>query len=268
MKQVIWIAILMSWIAVAQTRTDMFNQKPNFKAMKTIEKAKKLIDKGKLRSAEEKLRGIVEEPGFEYQALGYLAIIEDLQGDSESAIELFQESIVKFLDHKNHVIARKKEYLKSMEQEAISEKNLLGTRKMAYANRIPVQSKGVLGSTSTRYVSQGNPALVESVNKEQFDRVEQLKIQLEKDKEMAYPAFFYFKLGNILFKANQFEYAQMTYLNAVSSDEAFPDVYPNLAVTYFLANDCENASKMVARAETLGAEVNPGFKRDLARRCP
>ena len=71
MKHVVWLAILASCFGVAQTRTDMFNQKPNIKATKTFEKAKKMIEKGKLKTAEEKLLTLVDEPGFDFQAVDH-----------------------------------------------------------------------------------------------------------------------------------------------------------------------------------------------------
>ena len=246
----------------SQTRTDMFSEKPNFPAQKTFEKGKKQVEKGKYRAAEASFRDLLKEPGFEYKALGYLAIIKDLRGDTVGAVKLFQDSIVSFMEHKQHLIERKTDYLKTMELEYVTDRAYLNTRKAGYVNN----GSGEIAYNSV-FFPQGNPALIEMTIKNRKDRVEELKRNLEQDKKMEYPAFFFFKLGNFFMKTGDIPYAKIAYLNAISSDPDFRETYPNLAAIYFMQGDCVNAKRMVKRSEELQVDLNPKFRMEYNSNC-
>ena len=251
-------------VGFSQTNTDMFNKKPNFKAQKTLAKGQKQLDNGKYSLAEESFSKLLDESDYKYTALGYLAVVKDQTGDPSQAVKLFQESIAEFQEYKAHLIERKQDYLKSMELDAQTDQAYLNTRKVGHADQIEVKSK----ASTTRYLSQGNPALQQSDIHTKTNRVDELMNELEQDKKMAYPAFFYFKLGNLYSKSKQWDEAKTAYLNAVNSDPEFKETYANLAVVYFLENDCANAKLMANRAEEMNTPLNPDFKASLFNKCP
>lgn len=129
MRTLLLTALLSLSTAIwAQTRTDLFNPKPNFSAMKALEKGKKALDQHNLKRAERNFKKMLEEPGYDYIAKGYLGIIEEQRSEFAESLTFFQQSIRSFMDYKTHIIERKEDYLKSMEREALSDRQRLNSR--------------------------------------------------------------------------------------------------------------------------------------------
>ena len=245
----VWIICLFGFATFGQTKTSLQSQDINAEALKLVKKGQKAMEKGNHGKAKTLFEDAIKASDKCYQAYGYLAVVADLDNNTAQSIELFGKSLSVFDDYKAYVIERKMDYLKTMELEFMSEQHGLDRRTTNYAD------------------GQGNPALMQSNVNAKKDRVKELEEELEEAKNMKYPAFFCFKYGNSLMKANQADLARSAYESAIDSDPEFKDTYANLAVVYFMYQDCEKAMSTYKKGKELKAEFHPAFEKDLLSKC-
>jgi len=244
------LVISSSWCVFGQTASSLHSQGLNSDAVKFAEKGKKSFDKEDYNKARKYFNKAIAADQRAYHAYAYLAVIEGVENHNDKAVEEFKESLKQFDVFKAHMIERKTDYLKTMELEAISSQHTLDRRTSNYEPQ-----------------SGENPALAQSNVNSQKSRVKELKKQLEKDKNLVYPAFFYFKYGNSLMKLKQVAEAKAMYESALTSDPKFIETYSNLAVAYFMTGDCEKALSTYHKGTELQAKFHPGFVKDLLANC-
>jgi len=247
---VFFLSFALSFGLFAQTRSSLHSKEFNSKALDLVEKGVKAMEKGNMAKAKKQFNKALEESEKTFHAHGYLAVIAEKENKIPESLKLFDKAFEVFGEYKSHLIERKTDYLKEMERQMISDQNMINRRTSNYADN-----------------SSDNPAEMQSSATERKNRVKKLKEQLEETKNMTYPAFFYFKHGNALMKSKQVDKALEKYEAAVESDPEFKDTYANLAVVYFMAQDCEKAKATFKKGQELGTEFHPAFEKDLKARC-
>ncbi|NOZ13018.1 MAG: tetratricopeptide repeat protein [Acidobacteria bacterium] len=232
--------------AKAQTMSELYN-KAESNSMREIEKGKKELDAGKLKAAEKHFKEAAKLMKQNYQAYAYLGIVAFMKKDLKASLDWFKTSFDKFSVYKAYILERKRDYVRELERQQGNLRLELDKHDMQY--------EGI------------NATAVETHYESVKNMLKDYKKQLEKDKNMKYPAFFHFKYGNALFAARKMDKAKEQYLAAVQTDPNFKDAYSNLAVCYFIGGDCPHAVQAYKKAKELKAKINPRFERDLKKRC-
>jgi len=247
----------------AQDKSSSPTQKPTIHYEQTLKRAKSLLEERRLEKAKELFEHTLESPEHEHIALGYIGIIEGMRGESQQAIRSFQDSIVSFLAFREQRIHSLETKLREMEGSFEIDQAYLDDRKRAYASFMRKTWEN-----RPRIQKLHTPENVSQSVKQHKYRTNLVEKELKKVKEMAYPAFFYFKLGNLFMQTENPHYARLSYENAVNSDPYFQDAYLNLAVLNFLQGNCKEAKRRLAAASHFGASINPDFQRELNQSCP
>ncbi len=250
-KHGVLVVVVVTLLAVffpvrAQTMSQLAS-KVQSNSMKEIEKGKKALDSGRLSVADKHFRKALKLMEQNYQAVAYRGIVAFMKKDLKKSLAFFQESIEKFDVYKKYILERQRDYARTLQKR-------LNTYRVEL-DKHDAQYNGVNGSElENDYNSKKN--LLNSLMK-----------QIEKDKEMKYPAFFRFKYGNALFASREVKAAKEQYIAAVKTDPGFKDAYANLSVCWFIEGNCDKAVDAYKKAKALKAKINPRFEQDLKRRC-
>lgn len=247
LKSFVTIFILIFSIsAFSQTRTSLFSK--NFSnAMNFVEKGQKALEKNKLNDAEKYFKKAIKEFDKTYHAYAYLGIVYSMKKDAKKSLEYFKQSLTKFEEYKSHLLERKTDYMKEFERKANSARIELDQHDQQY--------KG------------GNATSGESLYNDYMNKVKALKEELKKDKNLKYDAFFRFKYGNVLMATGNRNIAKQQYELAIDAKPEFKDTYANLAVCYFLDNNCQKAMEIYEKGRKLGTKFHPKFVQDLKKKC-
>jgi len=248
MKKLLTISLLLFACAAvpAQTMSQLYT-KAESNSNREIEKGTKALDAKKLREARKHFNKAIKLFDINYQAYAYLGILDDMEQRPQDAVKQFEKSLAMFEKYKAHLIERKTDYIKEMERKALSLQVELDQHDMQYQG--------------------GNAMAAETKKTEMMNKVKNLSAELEKDKEMKYPAFFRFKYGNALMKVRNVGSARQQYQLAVDTDPELVDAYVNLSVACFMTNDCASAMKTYEAGKARGAKFPPRYVQDLMKRC-
>jgi tetratricopeptide (TPR) repeat protein len=242
----ITLALMASFTVRAQIRP-MFYNRLETNSMSQLKKGENALKAGHLKVAERNFKKAIKLMKVNYQAYGYLGILETQKGNLKEAQINFRESVKTFEQYKTLMLGRIMGYVRQMES------NVGNSRLAMDKARDPSASE-----------TSGN---VELSYKNKKDVIKDYNEEYSKLKEMKYPAFFQFKYGNLMLAAGYGKAAKKHYLAAVEADPTFKDTYANLAVCWFMEGNCKEAVKAYKKAKELKAEVNPKFEADLKKKC-
>lgn len=240
------LSLMISCTVMAQIRAIFYNR-PETNSMAALKNGEKALKAGHLKLAERNFKKAIKLMKVNYQAYGYLGILETHKGNLKGAQIRFRESIKMFKPYKTLMMTRMRDYLREMHT------NVTNSRLAVGQARNPSPSTADLA--------------VESDHKNRQDTIDDYNKEYETLKAMKYPAFFQFKYGNLMLAAGYPKAAKVHYLAAVDADPTFKDTYGNLAVCWFMEGNCKEAVKAYKKAKELNAPINARFEADLKKKC-
>ncbi len=217
----------------------------------SIKKASKLYDKGQRALA----AGSVEEareyfdqalervPGFPEAEIG-LGNIAMASGSFEQAYNHYMRAKDGYGDVGEAMLqVRMKRYTAARDQIRQIEDTM---RELQSSNR----------------ATEGNPA---SMDLAKYDaQIRQLQaIEPPDPEETGAPGEIYFYIGNAEFRLGRTNEAILSWEECRDKSPDFPMVYNNLALAYWRAGRIDEARASLIKAEELGFNVHPQFKKDL-----
>jgi len=233
-------------------------------ALKAVEEGKKLLEAGNLDGAEAEFQKALKLSDMFFEANAYLGIVERQRGRLDKAIDQFAESLAAFGRFKEHLVARKKDYIKRLELMVNLMEKELDARHVNYGGGSSMEQ-----ATQFKFqeILEGNPTYHEAKITELKNYLSSLKDELARDEQMQYPAFFRLKYGNTLFMARRYAAAHVQLRLAVAADPNLGPAYANLALLNLMKGDDRRAVEMWKKAKSLNVKMNPELEQVLQERA-
>jgi len=215
-------------------------------AVHSFEEGKELYNKNKLDKSEDKFEECLKVFPQHAQANFYLAHINYMKDNLESALKYIKEAKKNF-EVMNQIYALGYEDYTSQ----------LRAERDVIRNRIQ-QYKELEQRTTQQQEKQKISAQISQLETELGTITSRLAEPLPEEKNV--PADYFYLHGNICFKLKKYQEALDQYIETLNQDPKHERAYNNIINLYFMAKHYQNALELIEQAEAAGVTINPKLK--------
>lgn len=202
-------------------------------------KAQEQLKKKQVDKAEQSLLKVLAQMPENAEASFYLAEVCYQKGE-------FERGLAAILDAEtNFPVIQKALYRRQM-----------GTITQGGEDRADLQNEILAQQQKT-----GEPITAATAKMKEQAGQSQSSAQDLKSEVLSIPAEYSYVHGNLLFRLKRFEEALAEFEKAVVADPKHGRALNNIANIYYMARQYERSLEYIGRAESVGAKVNPDFKR-------
>jgi tetratricopeptide (TPR) repeat protein len=212
-----------------------------------LTKGEKQLKKKQFNKAEETLLKVLKEMPENAEASFFLAETYYEKGDFEKGLEAIDAAEKNYPYIYKFIAGRRMSSPMSPEQQRLMQeiKELRGEMS---GQRSEVQSQ-----TIQTEIAAKQTALNELRQKEAS--------QQNVEETYSLPADYSYTHGNLLFRLKRYDEALAQYEKAVAADPKHGRALNNIANIYYMARQYDKALEFIEKAEAVGAQVNPQFKK-------